>query len=54
MTGVFQTYRDIANLAVPGFFAVLLKFFALPVIFVGAAGWMLVGTFYSRYIPRRM
>ncbi len=54
MTGVFQTYRDVANLAVPGFFAVLLKFFALPVIFVGAAGWMLVGTFFSRYIPRRM
>ena len=54
MTGVFQTYRDVANLAVPGFFAVLLKFFALPVFFVGAAGWMLVGTFFSRYIPRRM
>ena len=54
MTGVFQTYRDVANLAVPGFFAVLLKFFALPVIFVGAAGWMLAGTFFSRYIPRRM
>ncbi len=54
MTGVFQTYRDVANLAVPGFFAVLLKFFALPVIFVGAAGWMLVGTFFSRYIPKRM
>ena len=54
MTGVFQTYRDVANLAVPGFFAVLLKFFALPVIFVGAAGWMLIGTFFSRYIPRRM
>ena len=54
MTGVFQTYRDVANLAVPGFFAVLLKFFALPVIFVGAAGWMLVGTFFSRYISKRM
>ena len=54
MTGVFQTYRDVANLAVPGFFAVLLKSFALPVIFVGAAGWMLVGTFFSRYIPKRM
>ncbi|MEE3282255.1 MAG: MFS transporter [Pseudomonadota bacterium] len=54
MTGVFQTYRDIANLVVPGFFAVLLKFFALPVIFVGAAGWMLVGTYFSRYIPKRM
>ena len=54
MTGVFQTYRDVANLAVPGFFAVLLKFFALPVIFIGAAGWMLVGTYFSRYIPRRM
>ena len=54
MTGVFQTYRDVANLAVPGFFAILLKFFALPVIFIGAAGWMMVGTLFSRYIPRRM
>ena len=54
MTGVFQTYRDVANLAVPGFFAILLKFFALPVIFIGAAGWMMVGTLFSRYIPKRM
>ena len=49
MTGVFQTYRDVANLAVPGSFAVSLKFFALPVIFVGSAGWTLVGTLFSLY-----
>jgi MFS family permease len=54
MSGVFLTYRDAANLAAPGTFAVLLKFFALPVVFAGAASWMLIGALYSRYIPRRM
>ncbi|MDH3715579.1 MAG: MFS transporter [Gammaproteobacteria bacterium] len=54
MSGVFVTYRDAANLAAPGAFAVLLKFFALPVVFAGAASWMLLGALYSRYVPRRM
>jgi MFS family permease len=54
MSGVFLTYRDAANLAAPGAFAVLLKFFALPVVFAGAASWMLIGALYSRYIPTRM
>ena len=54
MAGVFQTYRDVANLIVPGVFAILLKFYALPIVFAGAAGWTMAGAITSRYIPRKM
>ena len=37
-----------------GMFALLLKVFALPVVFVGAASWMMIGSLYARYVPRRM
>ena len=54
MAGVYQTYRDTANLAVPGIFAVLLKFFSLPVVFAGGAVWMMAAGVTSRHIPKRM
>ena len=54
MTAVFATYRDFSQLAAPGLFAVLLKFFALPVVFLSASMWMLVAAWYCRYIPRQM
>ena len=54
MAGVYQTYRDAANLAVPGIFAVLLKFFSLPVVFAGGAVWMMAAAVTSKYIPKRM
>jgi MFS family permease len=54
MTAVFATYRDFSQLAAPGLFAVLLKFFALPVVFLSASVWMLVAAWYCRYIPRQM
>jgi len=54
MAGVYQTYRDAANLAVPGIFAVLLKFFALPVVFAGGAVWMMAAAVTSKHIPKRM
>ena len=54
MTGVFQTYRDAANQAVPGIFAVLLKFFSLPVVFAGGAVWMMAAAVTSKHIPKRM
>ena len=54
MAGVYQTYRDAANLAVPGIFAVLLKFFSLPVVFAGGAVWMTAAAVTSKYIPKRM
>jgi MFS family permease len=33
MTAVYSTYRDIGEISAPGVFALLLKFFALPVVF---------------------
>ena len=54
MAGVYQTYRDAANLAVPGIFAVLLKFFSLPVVFAGGAVWMMAAAVTSKHIPKRM
>ncbi len=54
MAAVFLTYRDLSQLATPGIYAVLLKVFALPVVFLGASVWMLVAAWYCRYIPGRM
>ena len=54
MTAVFATYRDAGQLATPGVCAVLLKFFALPVVFAAAGVWMFISAWYCRYIPRRM
>ena len=34
MTAVYSTYRDVADIAPPGAFSVLLRFFELPVVFV--------------------
>jgi MFS family permease len=54
MTAVFVTYRDSGQLLTPGLFAVLLNFFALPVVFSTAAGWMIVAAWFCRYIPQRL
>jgi hypothetical protein len=53
MTTVFSTYRDMALLVPPGIFAVLLKVFALPAVFVASASFMVVLAAFSRYLPRR-
>ena len=54
MSAIFSTYRDTGQILTPGVFAVLLKGFALPIVFASAAGWMLVAAWYSRYIPRSL
>ena len=54
MAAVFATYRDCGQLATPGLFAVLLKFFALPVVFLSASIWMLAAAWFSRYVPKGM
>ncbi len=54
MTTVFATYRDAAQLAPPGIFALLLRSFELPVVFLTAGAGMLVLSWYSRYLPRRL
>jgi MFS family permease len=54
MTAVFVTYRDLGQLLTPGLFAVLLSYFALPVVFSTAALWMAVSAGFCRYIPKRL
>ncbi len=54
MTAVFATYRDFGQLATPGLYAVLLNFFALPIVFFSASVWMTAASWYCRYIPKRM
>jgi len=54
MTTVFTTYRDVSQLAPPGLFALLLKVFHLPAVFVAGGLGMLVVSCYARYLPRRM
>jgi hypothetical protein len=54
MTTVFATYRDVAQLAPPGVFALLLKVFHLPAVFVAGGLGMLAVSYFARYLPRRM
>ena len=54
MTTVFATYRDVSQLGPPGVFALLLKAFLLPAVFVAGGLGMLVVSYYARYLPRRM
>ena len=54
MAGVYATHRDTGQLLPPAVFAVLLKFFALPVVFAVTGGMMLAAAYFSRHLPRRM
>jgi MFS family permease len=54
MTTVFATYRDVSQLGPPGLFALLLKAFHLPAVFVAGGLGMLAVSYYARYLPRRM
>ena len=54
MTAIFSTYRDTSQLLTPGLYAILLHFYALPVVFISAGAWTLVSAWFCRYIPRSM
>lgn len=54
MTSVFMTYRDSAQMVPPGLFAVLLRVFDLPAVFVAAGGVMLYMASLARFIPKRL
>lgn len=54
MTTVYSTYRDVAELAPPGLFAILLKVFPLPVVFVVAGGTVLAMALLSRRVHPRL
>jgi len=53
MTAVFATYRDASQLAPPGVFALLLKVFELPAVFLAGGLGMLVIAHFARFLPRR-
>lgn len=54
MTTVFATYRDSAQFLPPGFFALLLRGFDLPVVFIAGGVGMMVLAGYARFVPRRL
>lgn len=54
MTTVFITYRDAAQFTPPGLFAVLLRVFELPAVFLLVGGGMFLLSATSRYLPKRM
>jgi len=54
MTAVFVSYRDVAQLAPPGVFALLLQFFPLASVFAASGLAMLALGALTRYIPRRL
>lgn len=54
MTTVFATYRDASQLAPPGLFALLLRLFELPAVFIAGGLGMLVLSYYARYLPKRL
>ncbi|MGO8866687.1 MAG: hypothetical protein ACLQME_09315, partial [Alphaproteobacteria bacterium] len=54
MTTVFVSYRDLAQLAPPAAFSVLLSLFSLPSVFVAGGLMMLALATQTRHIPRRL
>ena len=54
MSAIFVTYRDTGQILTPGLFAVLLHYFALPMVFATAALWMFTATGFCRHIPARL
>lgn len=54
MTAVFVTYRDTGQIVTPGLYAMLLNYFALPVVFFTAALWMMAAAWFCRYIPGQL
>ena len=53
MAGVYNTYRDVAQLMPPGIFSVVLRVFELPAVFATTALGMLGIAGLARYLPRR-
>ena len=52
MTALFVTYRDVAQLAAPAIFSVLLTFFSLPAVFFVGGAMMVVAARIARHIPQ--
>jgi predicted MFS family arabinose efflux permease len=53
MTPIYNTYRDVAQVAPAGFFAILLIFFPLQAVFVASGILMFLASWFCLYLPRR-
>lgn len=54
MTTVYNTFRGVSQMAPPGVFAILLKAFELPAIFLVGGAAMASLAWLCRYLPRRL
>ena len=54
MTGVFMTVRDASQLLPPGVFAIVLRFYELPAVFVVSGAAMFGLAWLAKFLPRRM
>jgi hypothetical protein len=54
MTTVYNSFRGVSQTVPPGIFAVLLKVFELPAVFVAGGAAMAGLAWLCRYLPRRL
>jgi MFS family permease len=54
MTTVYNTFRGVSQTAPPGVFAILLKAFELPAVFLVGGAAMASLAWFCRYLPRRL
>lgn len=54
MTTVYNTFRGVAQTAPPGVFAILLKAFELPAVFLAGGAAMAGLAWFCKYLPRRL
>lgn len=54
MTTVYNSFRGVSQTVPPGIFAILLKVFELPAVFVAGGAAMAGLAWLSRYLPRRL
>lgn len=54
MTTVYNSFRGVSQTVPPGVFALLLKVFELPVVFVAGGAAMASLAWFCRYLPRRL
>jgi MFS family permease len=53
MTPIYNTYRDVAQVAPAGLFAILLAFLPLPSVFIATGVLMILASGFCLYLPRR-
>jgi MFS family permease len=54
LTPIYNTYRDVAQVAPAGLFAILLLVLPLPTVFITAGALMVLASGFCHYLPRRL